>query len=111
MGFKDSDFTEPTGRKDDQDKLPMHLIDVDALEGMVRVLQFGMNKYSANNWKGGISYTRLIGAALRHTFAILRGQDLDPESGEPHVDHLQCCAHFLSFMMKNRKDLDDRYHG
>ncbi len=64
----------------------------------------------ANNWRGGISYSRLIAAALRHLFAVVRGEDLDPESGLPHVDHLGCCWMFLSNMMKTRKDLDDRYH-
>ncbi len=63
----------------------------------------------AHNWRGGITYSRLIGAALRHIFAILRGEDLDPESGLPHVHHASCCLMFLSAMMSHRKDLDDRW--
>lgn len=95
--------------KFDQQKPPLHLLDSDALEGLARVLEFGAKKYAAHNWRKGISYSRLIGAALRHTFAILKGEDVDPESGLSHVDHLGCCWMFLSNMMKNRKDLDDRY--
>ena len=98
-----------TGIKHDQDKPRVDLLDPLALEGLARVLGFGANKYAAHNWRGGISYLRLIGAALRHTFAILRGEDTDPESGLPHVDHLGCCWMFLSHMMKTRPDLDDRY--
>ena len=98
-----------SGIKYDQDKVRMDLLDSDALEGLAAVLTFGAKKYAANNWRGGISYSRLLAALLRHTFAILRGEDVDPESGLPHVDHVQCCAMFLSNMMKNRKDLDDRY--
>jgi hypothetical protein len=87
----------------------MDLLDPDALEGLAKVLTFGAKKYAAHNWKGGINYSRVLAALLRHCFAIMRGEDIDPESGLPHVDHLGCCWMFLSFYMKNRKDLDDRY--
>jgi hypothetical protein len=97
------------GLKHDQGKVPLDLLDPLALDGLGRVLQFGAQKYAAHNWRGGISYSRLIAAALRHTFAIMRGEDLDPESGLPHVDHLGCCWMFLSNMMKTRADLDDRH--
>ena len=98
-----------TGIKHDQDKPRMDLLDADALEGLAKVLTFGAKKYAAHNWRGGITYSRLIAAALRHTFALLRGERLDPESGLPHVDHLGCCWMFLSSMMKNRPDMDDLY--
>lgn len=101
--------TEATGVKYDGEKPRVDLLDPQALEGIAAVLAFGAKKYAADNWRGGISYRRLIGAALRHTFAIMRGEDIDPESGLPHVDHLGCCWMFLSNMMKTRPDLDDRY--
>lgn len=108
MGFTEKQLLpEPTGRKDDQEKPRMDLIDADAIEGLAKVLTFGAKKYAANNWRGGISYSRLIAASLRHTFAILRGERYDTESGLPHVDHLGCCWMFLSNFMKNRPDLDD----
>ena len=97
------------GTKFDQDKPRVDLLDPLALEGIAKVLTFGAKKYSAHNWRGGISYSRLIGALLRHAFAIIRGEDIDPESGLPHVDHLGCCWMFLSNMMKTRADLDDRW--
>ena len=99
------------GTKYDSGKLRVDLLDPLALEGIAKVLGFGAVKYAAHNWRGGISYSRLIGAALRHLFAIIRGEDTDPESGLPHVDHLGCCWMFLSNMMKTRPDLDDRYKG
>lgn len=99
------------GLKYDSGKLRVDLLDPLALEGIAKVLGFGAVKYAAHNWRGGISYSRLIGAALRHLFAIIRGEDTDPESGLPHIDHLGCCWMFLSNMMKTRPDLDDRYKG
>lgn len=105
----DSLKTEPSGLKYDQEKPRVDLLDPLALEGLARVLTFGAKKYAAHNWRGGISFCRLLGAALRHIFAILRGEDVDAESGLPHVDHLGCCWMFLSNMMKTRPDLDDRW--
>lgn len=63
----------------------------------------------AHNWRGGISYSRLLAALLRHSFAILRGERIDPESGLPHIDHVGCCWMFLSNQMKTRPDMDDLY--
>jgi hypothetical protein len=93
--------------KFDKEKVRLDLIDPIALEGLAAVLTFGAKKYDAHNWRNGLSYSRLIAALLRHTFAILRGESTDPESGLPHIDHVQCCAMFLSNMMKTRPDMDD----
>lgn len=98
-----------TGVKHDQNKVPLDLLDPIALEGLAAVLAFGANKYAAHNWRGGLSYSRLLAALLRHTFAIIRGEDIDPESGLPHVDHVGCCWMFLSWHMKCRPDMDDRW--
>ncbi len=102
---------EATGNKADVGKTRVDLLDAEFLEGTGRVLAFGATKYAAHNWRGGIAYSRLLGAILRHTLAILRGEDVDTESGEPHVYHLSCSVMFLSWMMKHRKDLDDRWKG
>lgn len=110
MEIGNSNSSEPTGRKDDAEKIPLDLLDPLALEGIGRVLQFGAKKYARHNWRGGISWSRLIAACLRHLFAILRGELVDEESGLPHVDHAQCCLMFLSNMMKSRPDLNDLYH-
>lgn len=95
------------GIKHDQDKPKMDLLDADALEGLARVLTFGAKKYAAHNWRNGIPNSRLIGAMLRHIFAIMRGEFTDPESGLPHIDHVGCCWMFISNNLKNRPDLND----
>lgn len=96
-----------SGTKYDQDKPRMDLLDADALEGVAKVLTFGAQKYAAHNWRGGINNSRLLAAMLRHIFAIMRGEYIDPESNLPHVDHVGCCWMFLSNNMKNRPDLND----
>ena len=97
------------GSKADQAKPPMELLDPYALEQIALVLEFGRRKYAAHNWRKGLSYGRLVAAAMRHCCAILRGEDTDPESNLPHAAHLGCCAMFLIWMMQHRTDMDDRW--
>ena len=97
--------------KFDGEKPRMDLLDPLALEGLAKVLTFGAQKYAAHNWRKGLANTRLIAAMLRHLFAIMRGEDIDPESGLPHIDHVGCCWMFLSNNMKVRPEMDDRWRA
>ena len=56
-------------------------------EAYVRVAEHGAVKYAAWNWTKGLPRVQIIGSLLRHTFAYLRGQDRDPDSGLLHTDH------------------------
>ncbi|GAA5786123.1 dATP/dGTP diphosphohydrolase domain-containing protein [Chitiniphilus shinanonensis] len=98
-----------SGVKHDLGKAPMSLLDRTALEQTAQVLAFGASKYSAHNWRGGFKHTRLTDSALRHIFAWLDGEDLDPESGLSHIAHAQCCLMFLQNMIATRPELDDRF--
>lgn len=94
--------------KHDAGKTPWHLLPHEAVEGMLQVLAFGAEKYEANQWRRGMEWSRLIGAAYRHLTAVLAGQDIDDESGLPHIDHLMCCVAFLSTYQKLGLGEDDR---
>jgi hypothetical protein len=84
-------------------KLQWSLVDFESLEPMVKVLEFGAKKYAPENWRKGLETTKIIESMLRHTFALLRGEDNDPESGIEHVGHIQCNAMFLAKMLKDPK--------
>ncbi len=101
----------PKGLKYDSDKPRMDLLDNEFLVAVSEVLGFGAKKYSPDNWRHGIEFRRIIGAAYRHLGAISSGEDIDPESNLRHVGHLGCCIMFLTWMMNHRPDLDDRYKG
>ncbi len=102
--------SQPSGLKLDAGKPPMELLDASALEEVARVLDFGRKKYAAHNWRKGLSYGRLLGAALRHTFAVVNGEDIDPENGRHHAAEAICELMFLlRFQLDSRTDLDDRY--
>lgn len=98
------------GLKYDSGKPRMDLIDSEFLTGLAYVLSFGADKYTANNWRAGINYSRVIASMFRHLTAINKGEDVDKESGMLHIDHLACGAMFLSnFIHTKRVELDDRH--
>lgn len=98
-----------TGTKHDSGKTPYALLPFRALDEVGMVLEFGANKYSANNWRSGFAYTRLVSAAMRHLVSWLNGEDKDPESGLCHLAHAACCILFLLELIKTNKGEDDRY--
>ena len=89
------------GTKHDGDKIRTDLYPVASFLGTCRVLTHGAKKYAARNWEKGILFGRVYGALLRHFFAWWNGEDVDPESGEHHLDHAGCCVAFLQHYAKN----------
>jgi hypothetical protein len=85
------------------------LVDFKSLEPMVKVLEFGANKYDDHNWKKGLDYVGVSESLMRHMFAWLDGEDIDPESGISHIGHIMCNAMFLSYYIENYPELDDRF--
>jgi len=110
--YPNDDVKIPVGNdhlKYDKDKPRMDLLDPLAIEGLATVLTYGAIKYQAHGWREGIQYSRLIAALLRHLFAIIRGEFIDPESGLHHIDHVGANWMFLSNEIKTRGDLNDLY--
>lgn len=99
-----------SGVKHDQEKSMVGLIPARAAEEEGYVWGMGAKKYGYHNWRKGLTILRICGAILRHTFAIMRGEDLDPESGRHHGAHIRCDAGMLiEFYYEGRIELDDRY--
>lgn len=61
-----------------------------------------------DNWKLGLKTKGITESLMRHLIAYLRGEDIDHESGLPHVDHIQCNAMFLAYMTKFKPEFDNR---
>ena len=89
-------------------KLQWSLVDFDSLEGLVRVLEAGAKKYSKNNWKKGMPVTQVSESLMRHLFAFLKGEDVDPESGCRHISHVMCNAMFIEYIMREKPHYDNR---
>lgn len=97
------------GKKYDNNKPSIGLIDPDFLTGLAKVLDFGAEKYGLNNWRNGIHVSRIISACYRHLGEINKRHDVDSESNLPAVYHLASEVMFLAWMLENKKEYDDRY--
>ena len=85
------------GVKHDSHKLRMSLIPNGTLAEVVKVLEFGAEKYSPDNWKHvDDARTRYFDAAQRHIMTWWDNDNqTDPESGRHHLAHAICCLLFL----------------
>jgi hypothetical protein len=84
------------GKKYDMYKPRWSLLPTNTVVQVVNVLEYGANKYGAENWKHvGNARTRYYDAAMRHMESWWKGETLDEESGENHLAHAMCCLMFL----------------
>jgi len=97
------------GLKYDDEKPDMSLLSSIAVTKVAAVMTFGKQKYTAHNWRKGFKYSRLLAASLRHIFAYLGGETLDPESKQSHLAHAVCCLMMLLEFEDTKPELDDRY--
>jgi len=91
-----------------QGKPQWSLVDFESLEGLVQVLEYGAQKYARDNWKKGMPVTQVSESLMRHLFAFLRGEDIDPESGCRHISHVMCNTMFLEYILREKPHYDDR---
>ncbi|KKL22601.1 hypothetical protein LCGC14_2433840, partial [marine sediment metagenome] len=80
-----------------------------AIEEVVQVLDFGAKKYSPNGWRNikEEDLPKLLGAALRHIFAYMRGEEVDKQTGVTHIAHATCDLLFLQelkYIIKEREN-------
>lgn len=84
---KPAELSTDGGNKFDGGKLRLDLVPVELLETLADIYTYGTIKYDDDNWRGGLKFSRIIGAILRHLFAWWHGEDLDPESKKLHLAH------------------------
>lgn len=109
--WKEQGYDQPKqelGSRYNTGKPKWSLVPQSALLPMVAVLEYGAEKYAPHNWMKGLKVTEICESMKRHLDAFMEGETYDPESGRPHIGHIQCNALFLSWMLTNRPDLDDR---
>ena len=93
------------GIKYDSEKPKMNLLPPKAIVEISKVLTFGAAKYDAENWrKLDDQQNRYTAGALRHIFAHMDGEQLDPETNLSHLAHALCCLLFkLEIELENAK--------
>jgi hypothetical protein len=94
----------------DDGKPPLAVLPVAGIRAVANVQAYGNSKYkSYDDWRKGMEARRITSCAIRHIFAYLDGEDIDPESGQRHIAH---AATRLLFLLQNEEDgvlIDDRF--
>lgn len=114
------------GLRYNNNKTRWSLVNFNSFEPMLRVLMYGAHKYSlfknkkgkvirgidvsiedskqltliesgADNWKKGLDKKEILESMMRHLSALMDGEELDPESGLPHMGHIQCNSMFYNY--------------
>jgi len=86
------------------EKLPLAVLEADAI-----VHAHGADKYGERNWRiDEILCSTYEGAILRHFIAWAGGEDTDPDSGQPHLNHIRACCGVMLDAQMHGKLLDDR---
>ncbi len=89
-------------------KLPYHLVPSDALEEIIKVLEFGEVKHADNIWPKDMPWSRNFSACMRHLWKWWRGEHIDSETGLSHLAHAGCRILFLIAYELRKTGKDDR---
>jgi len=103
--------TKPTNPKDaiGSDKVPMHLWPQTATVWGVLGMLDGATKYGRSNWRAtGVRASIYYDAIVRHLTAWFEGEDIDPDSGLPHMAHLLASAAIIVDAIAAGRFRDDR---
>lgn len=129
MSYNEKSFTQPKKEENEDNGLhipyPEILQPVEALRynkgklrytqlmpefinGTIRIMEFGAQKYELDNWRKGMPFRSILDSLYRHLNSIWAGEDIDAESGEPHWAHASANLMFLCNLYSN-KDLMKRF--
>jgi hypothetical protein len=101
--------TSPTGGQKGVKPERHSLIPVEALNSIARLYGVGAKKYDAHNWRKGYEWSKSYDAMNRHMALFWSGEDIDPETGEPHMAAVAFHAMTLITFMQEQPEFDDRY--
>lgn len=81
------------------------LVDLESLEPLVRVLEFGAKKYERDNWKKPMDKKKILDSLTRHLVRLMADEELDSESWLPHIGHILANAMMYSWHTKWKNNL------
>ena len=106
--LRPDDNPQTHGVKFDYGKTRYDLVPVEAVAALASILTHGAEKYGDRNWEKGMDWSRPYGSLLRHLFAWWARENIDPESGKPHLWHAICNLAFLIAYEARDDGTDDR---
>lgn len=73
-------------------KVPLAYVPATSIIYEAMALEEGARKYGPFNWRqNSVEAMCYAHAGLRHLFAWIDGEDIDPESGKPHLGLAKAC--------------------
>jgi len=94
----------------DDGKDRMELVPVSMFKALAKVFGAGADKYGDFNWQKGFPWLQPYASCMRHLTAWWEGEDIDQESGLPHIYHAAAnIAMLVEFIDKN-KGRDNRLY-
>lgn len=96
-------------RAQKEGKDPMEYLIWEVLMDDAVVHKHGADKYGVRNWRiDEILTSTYEGAIMRHFLAWAKGEDIDPDSGKPHLTHIRACCAIIMDAQAHGKLVDDR---
>ena len=97
-----------SGARYNNGKPDFSLIPLCTMADEARVWAYGKQKYAAWNWAKGMDWSIPYACAIRHLSAWQRGEEIDAESGLPHLAHAMCNLRMLTLYKDVFPAGDDR---
>lgn len=63
----------------------------------VKIQNLQIKSSGVENWKKGLDQKEILDSLTRHLFALISGEENDPESGLPHIGHIMCNSLFYQY--------------
>lgn len=101
--------TDPkTGGQKGKKLARFDLIPPEALTALAEHFGRGAEKYEDRNWERGYAWSLSFAAMMRHLWAFWGGEDIDPETGTPHIVCAMWHCAVLSTFTSRKIGTDDR---
>ena len=92
-----------------ENKTPYEFVPVTGDKETAIVFKHGAEKYGRFNWRQtGVKGSTYIASIRRHWEAFSSGEDIDPDSGQPHLAHIIANCKIALDAKKFDKFIDDR---
>lgn len=101
--------TSTTGGQKGSKLARFDLIPAEALWQVAELYGVGAAKYAPWNWRKGYDWSLSIAALERHLSLFKSGEDIDSETGMPHLTSIVFHALTLLTFMREQPDFDDRW--
>lgn len=96
------------GLRLDAGKPRYDLIPGEFMDALAMHFTVGARKYQDRNWERGMAWCRCFSSMMRHGWAWMRGEDIDPETGSHHMVAVAWNACVLFTYARRQVGVDDR---